>query len=158
MSHTQVTIIAYALSMRRQLCTSSGPSNWTLAASVPGPSWAMNTWKWRTLRLLSRPTGQTADVAEHRLPLFWWISQCLVLRVFTYCHSSVEDSHQLVLLLRVLFPCFYSCFIYQACHWSEQAGLSCLVWPGSDIWDPQDALLLFVLLSKGSPAQVWILT
>lgn len=164
MSHPQVTIIAYALSTRRRLCTSSGPSNWTLAASVPGPSWATNTWKWRTLRLPSRPTGQTADIAEHRQPLFWWISQCLVPcvnYVFSYCqtfHSSVEDSYQLVLLFRVLSPCFYSCFIYQACHWSEQAGLPCLVWPGPDIWDPQDALLLFVLLSKGSPAQVWILT
>lgn len=63
--------------MRRQHCTSSGPSNWTHDASVPGPSWVTNTWKWRMLRLPSRPTGQTEDIfyiVEHRWPLFWWIS------------------------------------------------------------------------------------
>lgn len=89
MSHPQATITVYALSMRRQLCTSSGPSSWTLAALAPGPSWAMSTWKWRTLRLPSRPTGQDDGV-------------------FTHCqtfHSSVEELYQIILSL----PCFSLC-------------------------------------------------
>lgn len=45
-------------------------------------------------------------------------------------------------------------FVHQACHWSQQAWLPGLVRPGPNIRDPQDAFLLFVLLSKGSPAQV----
>lgn len=72
----QVTITVYALSTRRQLYTSNEPSNSTLAASVPGPWWATNTWKWRTLQLLSKPTGQTEYV---KLNLHVrWISQYLV--------------------------------------------------------------------------------
>lgn len=42
----------------------------------------------------------------------------------------------------------------QTRYWSEQAWLPSLVRPGSDLRDPQDAFLLFVLLPKGSPAQV----
>lgn len=56
--HSQVIITVYALSTRRQPYTSSGPSNWTPAALAPGLSWATSTWRWRTLRLPSRPTGQ----------------------------------------------------------------------------------------------------
>lgn len=43
----------------------------------------------------------------------------------------------------------------QACHRGEQAGLPCLVRFRSDLWNPQNAFLLFVLLSKGSSATVW---
>lgn len=126
-SHSQVIITVYALSTRRRLYTSSEPSNWTPAALAPGLSWATSTWRWRTLRLPSRPTGQ--------------LKAALRIHSSLYCCGS--------------FPCFYLLSVHQACHWSEQAWLPCLVWPGSNIWDPQDALLLFVLLSKGSPAQVW---
>ena len=137
MSPPQVTITAYALSMRKQPCTSSGPWNWTLAALVPGLSWAMNTWKWRTRQLPSRPTGQS---------LYLFIDLLIMQLVSDLLNWHCEH-------------CFmFQFYNSQACYWSEQAWLPCLVWLGSDVWDPQDALLLFVLLSKGSPAQVWILT
>ena len=84
--------------MRRQLCTSSAPSNWTLAASAPGPSWAMNTWKWRTLQPPSRHTGQNSS-------FLWWMFKCVVLSDFTLT-SSIEDSYLLVLLMWTLFPCW----------------------------------------------------
>lgn len=42
----------------------------------------------------------------------------------------------------------------QTRYWSEQAWLPSLVRSGSDLRDPQDAFLLFVLLPEGSPAQV----
>ncbi|TNN29332.1 hypothetical protein EYF80_060521 [Liparis tanakae] len=42
---------------------------------------------------------------------------------------------------------------FQARHRGEQAGLPRLVRPRPDLRDPQDAVLLFVLLSEGSPAQ-----
>lgn len=115
--------------MRRRLSTSSVPSNWTPAASVLGPSWAMNTWKWRTRPLPSKLTGQTENEEE---------------RAFIVTAVSVS----------YLMSYLFVMFIHQACHWSEQAWLPGLVWPGSNIRDPQDAFLLSVLLSKGSPAQV----
>lgn len=110
--------------MRRQLCTSSGPSNSTLGASVPGPSWATSTWRWRTLQLLYKHTGQSENgINTH------------------FREGFFHQAHKVF-------------FLYQTCHRGEQAWLPCLVWPGSNIRDPQDAILLFVLLSEGSPAPV----
>lgn len=144
-AYSQVTITACALSMRKQLCTSSEPSNWTHAASVPGLSWVMNTWKWRTLQLPYRPTGQT-EGGEDQKKKTW------VFGVFIY--------HQRMELYQEHCSLIFSFFVFslQTCYWSEQAGLQSLVRLRSDVWDPQDAFLLFVLLPKGSPAQVCILT
>lgn len=126
-SGLQVTTTAYALNTRRPRCTSRGRSNSTLGAWGPGLWWATNTWKWKTPRLPSRPTGQSTTLFVSSG--FWTGS------------SGVDSS-----------VCF------QTRHWSEQAGLQSLVRPGSDLRDPQDAFLLFVLLQKGSSAQVWTWT
>ncbi len=89
----KVTTTVYALSMRRQLCTSSALWNWTLAASAPGPWWAMSTWKWRTRQLPSRLTGQT-DVYKFRLTA----------RPLNELYQLVLLLWALLVLLLLLFP------------------------------------------------------
>lgn len=77
--------------MRKQLCTSSELSNWTLAASVPGLSWVMNTWKWRTLQLPYRPTGQTEGGEDQKKKLECLVEFLFIIREWSYIRSIVPS-------------------------------------------------------------------